>query len=236
MRGMSWSVPIRFDPEGGPSWNRTQTSEAFRSPTLWTVARMLTGVPAAMGEGGANERLPEETSRSGAPVSSFTTNASHGPFRLVSKAPGVTGKSEEFVYPVRTTVPFASKARPKPRSEPDPPRNVEYTSALPSAVNLVKNESLDPFRLVSRAPGVTGKSGEFVSAVTYALPDASTASDVAPSPCQTLPPRRVDQVRELPFDTSLVTKTAEPPLRVVSNAPVVTGKSEEFVWPATYGV
>src|SRR5262245_53552278 len=59
----------------------------------------------------------------------LVTNASIPKFHVVSKAPGVVGKSLDAVVPVRTTSPFTSSASDLTTSLPPPPRNVEYVSA-----------------------------------------------------------------------------------------------------------
>src|SRR5881396_2428053 len=119
--------------------------------------------------------------RSSAPVglSSETKTSFRAPppLNVVSNAPGVVGKSDEFVQPVMTGSPDASRAMPCPWSPLLPPRNVDQTRAVPDGFSTVTKAWLSPppREVFSYAPGVTGKSVEFVSPVTYAFPPASIA-------------------------------------------------------------
>src|SRR6266508_2693174 len=187
--------------------------------------------------------------RSSAPVGlSFETKASFRappPLNVVSNAPGVVGKSEEFVHPVMTGSPEASRAMPCPRSLLLPPRYVDQTRALPdgfsTATNAwvhVKAPQEPPWNVVEKAPDVTGKSDEFVYPTTDAAPEAFTATPRTRSAY--VPPRKEAYTRWLP---SALSSTRNPCshrvspqvvfVNVVWKAPAVTWKLGEFVRPAT---
>src|SRR5688572_8169614 len=86
----------------------------------------------------------------------------------------------------------------------------------------------------SKASGVVGKSGEYVDPVTYAAPRASAWT--SPGLSAFAPPRRVPYIRLSPPGDSFVTKPSSlegSPLKVVSNAPGVVGKSGDDVEPVT---
>src|SRR5256712_13464445 len=62
------------------------------------------------------------------------------------------------------------------RSSAVPPRNVEYSREFPATFSLVTNPSIPPLaKDVRNAPGVVGKSLEFVYPATYASPPPSPA-------------------------------------------------------------
>src|SRR2546427_8885908 len=96
---------------------------------------------------------------------SFGTNPSTPPLaKDVRNAPGVVGKSLEFVYPATYASPAPSTAIANPRSLFEPPRNVEYTGAVPEGFNFTTNASQVPAPPIEvrYAPGVVGKSGDIV--------------------------------------------------------------------------
>jgi len=64
--------------------------------------------------------------------SSLDTKASNGPFNVVSKAPGVVGKSEEKVDPVTYVAPSGPTTRSVAVSVSLPPRNVPYSRPFPA--------------------------------------------------------------------------------------------------------
>src|SRR6266511_2561307 len=117
-----------------------------------------------------------------------------------------------------------------PVSPPNPPRHVLYTSALPEGFRAETKASSSK-QLVSKAPGVVGKSVEQVLPVTYTAPSTDNANPSTRS--QMLPPRKVLYTNERPDGSSLVMNPS-PPAYVVSNAPGVVGKSCEAVRPPTY--
>src|SRR2546426_10316732 len=76
---------------------------------------------------------------------SFVTTPSIPPLaKDVRNAPGVVGKSLEFVYPATYASPAPSTAIANPRSLFEPPRNVEYTGAVPEGFNFTTNASQVP--------------------------------------------------------------------------------------------
>src|SRR3989441_11525898 len=95
----------------------------------------------------------------------------------VRNAPGVVGKSLEFVYPATYASPAPSTAIANPRSLFEPPSNVEYTGAVPEGFNLTTNASQvrAPPVDVRDAPGVVGKAGAVAQPVSSAYPEASNA-------------------------------------------------------------
>src|SRR5688572_9554002 len=89
------------------------------------------------------------------------TKASPMPLWLVSKAPGVVGKSAERVHPTTVAAPCASRAMAPIVSEVAPPRNVDQVRLEPVGDSRRTNKSPElapPLKLVSKAPGVVGKS------------------------------------------------------------------------------
>src|ERR1051325_2218273 len=83
-------------------------------------------------------------------------------------------------------------------SAPSPPRKVEATRPVPAGFSTVTNASgheeaagkqTPPRRAGGKAPGVVGKSAEYVPPTTIALPAASTATPLALS--KFVPPRKV---------------------------------------------
>ena len=60
--------------------------------------------------------------------------------------------------PITKALPVPSNAIPLPSSQLAPPRNVEYSNALPVAFSLAAKPSVSPSKLVSKAPGVVGKT------------------------------------------------------------------------------
>src|SRR2546425_151061 len=107
-----------------------------------------------------------EYSREFPAVFNLVTNPSMPPplAKEVRNAPGVVGKSLEFVYPARYASPAPSTAIANPRSLFEPPRNVEYTGAVPEGFNLTTNASQVPAPPIEvrYAPGVVEKSGDIV--------------------------------------------------------------------------
>ena len=97
---------------------------------------------------------------------SFATKTSLEPFAIVSKAPAVVGKLADKEDPVTWARPAASTAIAVPRSLELPPRYVPYSKALPVAFSFATKTSFEPFQVVSKAPGVVGKSAELVDPVT----------------------------------------------------------------------
>src|SRR5207244_12697707 len=124
-----------------------------------------------------------------------------------------------------------SPTMPKSNSPQKPHKNVEYTRAMPAAFNLVTKTSPAPLCVVSKAPGVVGKSVDKVSPVTKAEPVPSTAMPRASS--SWLPPKKVEYTRGAePSGFNFVTKTslpAIPPWYVVSKTPDAVGKSDDMV-------
>src|SRR2546425_11799191 len=96
---------------------------------------------------------------------SLVTNPSMPPLaKDVRNGPGVVGKSLEFVYPATYASPAPSTAIANPRSLFEPPRNVEYTGAVPEGFNYTTTASqvTAPPIDVRYAPGAVGKSGDIV--------------------------------------------------------------------------
>src|SRR3954451_7603185 len=105
--------------------------------------------------------------------------ASPTPLKVVSGAPGVTGKAFEFVPPVNHTLPAVSQTRSPAESKSQPPTKVENTIAEPAGFTFVTKAS--PLVLtVSNAPGVIGQPAD-VPPLRYALPVPSTTRPLAPS-------------------------------------------------------
>ena len=67
--------------------------------------------------------------------------------------------------PASHALPAGSSTIAPAESVPLPPIRVEYTSAEPAALSFVTKPSL-PFGVVSKAPGVVGKSAEDVEPET----------------------------------------------------------------------
>src|SRR5207245_9821306 len=84
------------------------------------------------------------------------------PATAVRNPPGVFGKSLEFVYPSTYASPAPSTAIANPRSLFEPPRNVEYTGAVPEGFSLTTNASQVPAPAIEvrYAPGRVGRSGD----------------------------------------------------------------------------
>ena len=119
---------------------------------------------------------------------SFTTNPSPRSLPDESKAPGVTGKSNDAETPPAYACPSSSTASACTPSQWEPPMNVDQMSRLPSGVNFETKPSLQPSLFcTSAAPGVTGKSSLDVPPATYTFPAASSATASAWS--LPLPPR-----------------------------------------------
>ena len=96
------------------------------------------------------------------------------------------------------------------RSSTVPPRSVEYRRAFPAAFNFVTNPSMPPLaNEVSNAPGVVGKSLEFVYPATYASPAPSTA--IANPRSLFEPPRNVEYTGAVPEGFSLTTNASQVP-------------------------
>ena len=141
-------------------------------------------------------------------------------------------------------MPEASTLMLDPLSTCVPPRKVEYVSALPVAFSLVTNMSICPAIVRLNAPAVVGKSFEYTSPVTNALPAPSTA--IARGESMSVPPRKVEYVSAEPAALSLntnpsVTSVAQRGqfggmLMLRSNALPVTGKFDDFVVPVTYAL
>ena len=118
-----------------------------------------------------------------------------------------------------------------PPSASLPPRNVEYSSAAPSALTSEMNASETPFNVFCTASAVTGKSDALEVPMIHTLPLTSGATADAPAP-PACPPRRVDQISVVAVGFSLA-MNASPPAGDVSNAPGVVGKLSEAVPPET---
>jgi hypothetical protein len=73
-----------------------------------------------------------------------------------------TGKSADAVCPTIQACPVGSIATIAQYSLEEPPTYVEYSSAFPAALSLLRVESSPPPRVVSKAPAVVGKSAEVV--------------------------------------------------------------------------
>ena len=96
------------------------------------------------------------------------------------------------------------------RSSAVPPRNVEYSRAFPAGFNFVTNPSMPPLaNEVRNAPGVVGKSLEFVYPATYASPAPSTA--IANPRSLFEPPRNVEYTGAVPEGFSLTTNASQVP-------------------------
>src|SRR5581483_7538891 len=88
-------------------------------------------------------------------------------------ASGVTGKSEDMVYPVTYTFPLRSGITLYAISVTEPPRNVEYSkNAVGSAAGFTRmtKAKADPLDVFCTAFAVTGKSGESVHPVNHSFP------------------------------------------------------------------
>src|SRR3954453_22434224 len=138
-----------------------------------------------------------------------------------------------------------------------PPRYVENSSVLPSALNRETKAAEAP-PSVDWIGATSGKSLAVVNPVTVARPAASTRmaapscaacreKKFGPTPDRSIPPRNVEYTSPVPVAFSLVTKTSLngkvslPQLhgiagvpQVVSYAPAVEGKLGLVVHPVTY--
>ncbi len=74
----------------------------------------------------------------------LVTNESKTPPACAAWIGFLVGKLVDRVLPVTYALSDESTAMSRPLSKPDPPRYVEYTSALPAAFILVTNASLMP--------------------------------------------------------------------------------------------
>src|SRR3984957_2971640 len=117
--------------------------------------------------------------------------------RVNCGAPGVTGKSEDWVAPPTYAFPLESAAIAAAASCVEPPRKVEYTiDGAPDFVvsNRATNVVLVVFfNAVWKTPAVTGKSVVFVLPVTKTLELCGTAIAVpmSPDPLVAVPPGEV---------------------------------------------
>src|SRR5947208_15163243 len=103
--------------------------------------------------------------------------ASRNPLRVGCTTPGVTGKSEEYVPPVRYAAPKGSIATENASSASLPPRYVEKRSLEPLLLNVLRVASSTPPKVAWTGSAV-GKSEDSVMPATYTCPFLPTASDV----------------------------------------------------------
>ena len=123
------------------------------------------------------------------------------------QAPVVTGKSTDVVLPTTQAAPSESRATPKPSSKPAPPRKVEATTSVPSALKTVRKASPSPLSEPCTAPFTGKNSDEVVEPTTQARDEESTATAL---PWVVARPRRVEYTIAEPLADSLVTKASNP--------------------------
>jgi len=151
------------------------------------------------------------------------------------RAPALTGKSSDFVRPTTQAPSTESRATPKPSSKPAPPRKVEATTAVPSALKTVRKASPSPLSEPCTAPFTGKNTGEVVEPTTQARDEESTATAL---PWVVARPRRVEYTIAEPLGDSLVTKASnpcEPWLLSWKGSPTcdAVGKLLESVLPVT---
>src|SRR3990172_3840416 len=162
-------------------------------------------------------------------MESGTRNASPPPRYPGPKDPTVAGKSVEFVRPAMIATPDSSRTTEFATSESIPPRNVAYTSPLPSGDIFTRSASPPLPYEASAAFGRVGKSSEEVNPATYMAPAGSRAMEVAVS--APIPPRYEAYASRRPSGSNFAMKASPIPSYVRSKAPGVVGKLDEDVCP-----
>src|SRR3989304_6117518 len=109
-------------------------------------------------------------------IESRTRNPSPPPRYPGPKDPTVAGKSVEFVRPATTATPDSSRTTEFATSESIPPRNVAYTSPLPSGDTFTRNASPPLPYEASAAFGRVGECSDEVNPATYIAPAGARAT------------------------------------------------------------
>ena len=119
---------------------------------------------------------------------------------------------------------------------PDPPKYVEYTRncAGASGLTMVTKTSALPSGARESAPAVVGKSGDWLTPATNALPRRSTAIPLPRS--LPIPPRYVEYTRALPSGGSFVTNASKVAGSLSVCIASFCGNPPFKLWPVTYAL